>query len=826
VFTSYLKSAVRNLIANKMNSAINILSLSIGLASCILISLFVRYEFSYESTIPEADSIYRLSPDFAQTETSPERHPAGNVAPIGPIIARADISGIDAVTRIGGMHATISREDDVSYEPGFRWADTNFFTVFDLEWVSGNPDTALLSPDSMVISESLALRYFGTEDPIGQTLRLENQWDQTITGVIRDIPENTHLSADLIVSIEKAWDVLGFNYENNWSYPNFHTYIKLDDSAEITQVAEQLGTLVSTLVEDSNASRFGISSSSFGLTYYNIRDIHLESVHAREFKDPGSLTFVLGFSTVAACLLLIACFNFMNLALAASMRRAKEVGMRKVIGAEKLQLVSQFMGETLLTTVLALGLALALVEAIRPTFSALMLRPLELSSLLSPGVLLFTIVTTLLTACVAGSYPALHLSRLNPAQIFRKPAGKAKGLLSLRNLLITAQFTLAIVLMIATSVVYFQLRHVQEADLGFNKEQVVVLWGSHADGLGEQWDILKNELREHPQITHVTEADMYPGSVFSRRVRVEGTAMSNWNVQAKEIGFGFFDTYDIALISGRDFNETIAGDVFIPPVNVPDGQPTAAYILNETAVATLGLAPEEVLGRQLDVDFSFDFSLAVSGPIIGVVEDIHIESLRRPIQPLVYFVPAAMWGDAPRFDVASVRIRAEDAEATVQHIRERWNDLIPEIAFDFHFLETEFELLYQDETRQGNLFTLFAGLTLVVACLGLFGLVSLAIVNRRKEIGVRKVVGSSAWNILLLLSSDFSRLVLIANVIAWPIAYVLVSQWLQTFAYRIDLTPLIFLGSGMMAFSVAWATVCSSAVRAALENPVLALRYE
>ena len=826
MFLTYFKSAYRNLLRDKLYATINVIGLSIGFASCLLISLFVRYEFGYDSFYPDADRIYRLSPDFAQSATGPERYPAANVAPLAPLLARSELPGIQAVARIGGMHATISRDQNVSYEEGFRWADPAIFRIFEIEWISGDPETALLAPDSMVISQDIAQRYFGEQDPMGQSLRLENSFDQTVTGVIADLPENTHLSADIIVPMERAWDVLGFNFENNWSYTNFHTYVRLAEGAEIDDLGGQIDAVISANIDAGVANAFSISPETFSLSYSKVQDIHLGSNRTRELKEPGNLVFVLGFAAVAVCLLLIACFNFMNLSMAGTLRRAREVGLRKVIGAEKSQLVLQFLGETLLLTVVALFVGLALVEAIRPTFSALVQRPLELSALLTIEFLLFTVLITFTTALVAGSYPAFYLARLSPARVFRSGFNSVSRFLSLRNILITAQFALAIVLLIATSVVFLQMRHVRTTDLGFNKDQVVVLWGSHADGLGARWDILKAELRQHPDISHVTEADMYPGSVFSRRIRVEGTPMDNWNVQVKEIGFGFFDAYDIDLLAGRDFNETIANDVFNPPVNVPEGQPTGSYVLNEAAVATLGLQPQEVLGRQLDVDFSADFSLAVSGPVIGVVEDVHIESLRRTIQPLVYFVPAAIWGDAPRFDVASVRIRGTDSESTVQYIQQRWNELIPEIPFDYHFLDSEFELLYQEEDRQGSLFTMFASLTILIACLGLFGLVSFAIANRRKEIGVRKVVGSSAWNILLLLSNDFSRLVLIANVIAWPIAYLLVSQWLQGFAYRIDLTPLVFLGSGMVAMCVAWATVCSSAVRTAFENPVLALRYE
>ncbi|HWK53488.1 MAG TPA: FtsX-like permease family protein, partial [Hyphomicrobiales bacterium] len=420
-----------------------------------------------------------------------------------------------------------------------------------------------------------------------------------------------------------------------------------------------------------------------------------------------------------------------------------------------------------------------------------------------------------------------YLSGLEPVRVLRLQGGGASGKPHLRNLLVIVQFTLAIALLAATSVVWLQMRYVRNFDLGFDKEQVLLLAGSQQNGLGPNWNVLKQTLREYPGITHVTEGGMQPGSETTWRVRLEGGSPQGVAVLTKRIGFDFFATYGIPLIAGRDFDASLASDVFVPPANAPEaGARRGAYVLSEAAVRALGFAPEDVLGHRLDLDFSSDFSFTVPGPVIGVVADVYLDSLHSPLQPLVYFVPGPLWGESPSMHVASLRIEGAQLAAAVDWIGERWREFTPGMPVLHHFLDADFDALYQTEERQGRLFTFFAVLTIVIACLGIFGLASFTVERRFREIGVRKVMGGSAWSIVWLLTNDFSRLVLIANVIAWPLAYVAMRHWLDNFAYRIDLTPMIFLGSGLIALCVAWVTVGGTAAKAANAKPVLALRYE
>lgn len=826
MFKNYIKTAINNLLNNKLYSAINIIGLSIGITCCLLISIFIYHELNYDTFFSNADSIYRISPDFVNATDVSERHPAANVAPLGPLIAN-NIDGVQSVGRIGGMPALISKDDLVFYEDNFRWADNSIFDIFEFNWLRGNPDSALLEPDTVVISKSIALKYFGERDPIGETLMLQNSWPIRVTGVIEDIPNNSHLSADLIVPIETAWTVLGFNFENNWSYANFHTYVHLDADTNIEAVINQLEGVIEGTLDQNVAANFGINKDSFGFTTHRISEIHLWSGRAREFKEPGSVIFVLTFSAIALCVLLIACINFMNLSTAHSLKRAKEVGMRKTIGASRTELIAQFLGESFLLTIFAMVVALALVEMILPVFSTFINRDLGSNYLAEPEFLIFIIGTTLITGLLAGSYPAFYLSSFKPVMAFRQDSASTTKGHSIRNLLVVFQFSLAIILLISTLVIYLQMQHVRNIELGFNKDQVVVLRGTFNQGLGEQWPVLKQELLQHSDITHVTESDMSPGSAGVRKVRIEGGTDEGFDILAKTIGFDFFELYEIDLLAGRVFDDAFASDVFYPPPNVEDGrQPTGSYVLNETAIKTLGWSAEETIGKIFEVDFSSDFSVAVTGPVIGVVADTHVQPLHESILPLVYFVPGPMWGNFPSQDIASVRISSNNIEQTLSFIREKWREIIPEIPMFSYFLETEFDVLYQEEEQQGELFSLFSLLTITIACLGLFGLASYTAERRKKEIGVRKVLGGSVWSIVLLLTNDFSKLVLVSNIIAWPVAYLVMNRWLENFAYRIDLTPLIFIGSGLVALCVAWVTVGGIATKAARAKPVLGLRYE
>lgn len=820
----YLRIALRNLLRHPLYSLINIVGLAVGLCSCLLIALFVRHEYSYDSFFADAQQIYRLSPHFAAGALGPERDAAGNVAPLLPLLQQQGITGVQAMTRLGGRQVMLAHNEQVFFEPNFRWADPELFQVFGFQWLQGNAATALQQPDTVVLTAKAARKYFGTTHVLGQTLLLENAWPLTVTGVIADLPDNTHLALDMVVPIATGWKVLDFDYSKNWSYTNFHTYVRLQPGAAIADVMQQINTVLAGAMPNI-APFFNITPATYKLVPYRVTDIHLGSGQSDDMKAAGSKVQVLVFSSIALCLLLVACINYMNLATARALQRSKEVGVRKVVGGSRTELMLQFLGESLLLTLLAVLLALAALELLLPVFSALVERKLAMATLLQPGYLALIAVITVATAVLAGGYPAFYMASLKPAN--ELGAGRGAAGLRVRNTLVVLQFFLAITLMVATAVVFLQLRYARRIDLGFSKDQVLVLQGTTRSGMGAQWPVFKQQLLQHTGIAGVTEADMFPDSVGTRKFRYGGGPPAGFDMLSKAVGFGFFATYDMPLLAGRSFSNDFGTDAFNPPPNVQRGeQPTGNYMLSEAAVRALGWTPAQAIGKELEMDFSADFSLTVKGRVIGVVKDVHFQSLRNRIQPLVYFAPAPQWGNQPSMTRASIHLNGTDVEATLAYIRQQWKTLIPELPFVAHFLDADYAALYQNEERQGQLFSLFALLTIAIACLGLFGLATFTAERRRKEIGVRKVMGSSVLGIVLLLTNDFSKLVLLANLIAWPVAYFAMTRWLQNFAYRIDLTPLIFIGSGLIALCIAWVTVGGTAAKAASQKPVLALRYE
>jgi putative ABC transport system permease protein len=833
MLSNYLKIAVRNLKSHKLYSAINICGLAVGLAACLLIGLFVQYEFSYDDFVTDADRVYRVSANFEASSIGAARRPAGNVAPFAPLIANAQLSGIESIARIGGVNAVVTKDDSVFTDQNLKWVDAAFFDIVTLAWLQGDKASALNDPYSVVLSVATAARYFGDKDPLGQTLLLENRWPVRVTGIVADLPDNSHLQGGIYVSMTMAWSLLGFDYSNTWGYDNFHTYIKLRQGAAIEPVMAQINDAIvgaAPLVDQRVVENFNIKPGYFSLTAYALSDIHLGTGRRGEFRDPGSMSQVLMFSAIAASLLLIACINFMNLTTARATQRVKEVGMRKAIGADFSSLLAQFLGESVLLSLLALLFALGLSEVLVEPFGAVLERKLVFASVFESSFVLYLFGLTLATGLLAGAYPAFYLASFKPSKVLSINALQAHKSLGLRNVLVVFQFSIAIVLIVATAVVSLQMRFVQKQDLGFHTDNILLLRGTSQQGLGTQWQAFKQRILQYPQVVSVTEETLSPlnaNNMGSRRLRLEGGVLNGFDMLTKPVGFDFFTTYDIALVEGRLFNADMSADVFIPPVNRVPGKPlSASYIVNAAAARQLGLSPQQIVGRNLEMDFSGDFSLAVPGPIVGVVEDVHLQSLREAMQPVIYFVQPSHWGDAPRYMTASIRLNTNDAAATVALIRDTWNEYNNEVPFMSHFLQTDFDLLYQDENKQRQLFQFFALLTIAIACLGLYGLAAFTVERRRKEIGVRKVMGGSVWSIVLLLTNEFSKLVLLSNLLAWPVAYFAMNRWLENFAYRIDLTPLIFIGSGLIALCIAWVTVGGTAAKAASQKPVLALRYE
>lgn len=816
MFGSYLAVGLRRLVTQKLYSTLNIAGLAVGLACAVLILLYVRHETTFDQRFPDADRIYRVSADYLPGNGRAGLYPAPNVFSAAPQLKLDFAAEIDTVARIAAARVRLRYGADTFYEDGFRYADASFFDVFKLDWIAGDPTTALAEPSTLVLTESAAKRYFGPANPVGETLLLENQWPLRVTGVIRDLPRDTHLSATAIASFDVGEKILGWNYDGNWSFWNFHSYVRLKPGVGIESVASRFGDFVSRHKRPGD----GVST----MTATKLADIHL---HGRlsELTPPGSVTNVTAFSAVAVCILLIACVNFMNLSTARAAQRAREIGVRKVIGAGRRQIVAQFMGEAVLYAALATAVALALVEVTLPAFNTFAgtsivfeygnWRVLGTLAALALGV-----------GLLAGSYPALYLAAFDVTKVLKGDVTRGRGGARFRSALVIAQFAVSIVLLIATATIYLQTRYARGVDRGFEADRIVVLFGSPTEGFGSRFDALRNRLLENPEITAVIQGSQRPGGAGTRLIRAEGGDPAGREMPTRGVDFGFFETYGIELVAGRTFTDERA-DAFV----VPGGRgqhTTAAYVLNELAARELGWTPDEAIGKWFETDFSSDFSTSVRGPIVGVVRNTYFESLREPLKPLAYFAAAQTYAYATVgfFSDASVRITGKRLPETLAYIDAAWREVEPDLPLARVFLDDQFAALYADEERQMQIFGVFAGLAIFVACLGLFGLASFTTERRTKEIGIRKTLGGSVADVVQLLTREFSVLVLLANVVAWPIAYVLMQRWLAGFAYRIELGPLIFLGGALAAFAIAWLTVAGIALRAASAKPLHSLRYE
>ncbi len=805
---NYLKISLRHLKNHKLFSAINVLGLAVGLACTFLIALFIYHELSFDKYHPGAERTFRLSMEFDDGLT----YWASNTYFLIPLL-KETYPEIEAGARIMVRPAPVQRGQEAFGENGFLLADPEIFELFSFDWILGDPSRALADPFTLVLTETTAKKYFGDENPIGQTLLVNNGSLMTVMGVIADLPENTHLEADIFTSMETGVAIYGEN-EISGGF-DFHSYVRFAEDANLENLAARL--------TQSLMSRMTVNFQ--GRT--RVVAVPLPEVHFNPFSNeisarPGSMSLVYSISAIAVGILLIACINFMNLSTARSSQRAVEVGMRKSIGARRGQLIRQFVGESVLLSFLSMIVAAGLVELLLPAFSNFVGYDMSIEFFREPVIVLSLVGLSLVIGVVAGSYPAFYLSSFEPAKVLKGDSTRGKAGILFRNLLVIGQFSISIALIISTAVIYSQMYFARNIDLGYNREQVVVLAGSTTEYLGGQWETMKQVLLSHPEITHVTASETVPGPLFGNPawfLRHEG------GVQPADMGFmsvdfGFFETYDVALVAGRFFDPALTTDRMR---FAQDEGPGAAYILNESGVRQLGWTPAEAIGKWIE----FGENGGLRGPLIGVVEDVYFQSLRSPRNPTLYFVGRSQFNSPVfSFNFASIRITGNNLEQTLAFIDATWNSFMPGQPVSRSFLDQNFEAMYQREDQQGELLTWFSLLAIIIACMGLFGLAAFNAERRTKEIGVRKVMGGSVWSIVLLLTNDFSKLVLISNVIAWPLAYVAMERWLENFAYRIDLTPLIFIGSGAIALCIAWVTVGGTAAKAASAKPVLALRYE
>lgn len=811
MFKNYFNIAVRSLTRYKFYSLLNILGLSIGLASFMLISLFVVDELSYDKHIPGWDRIHRIN--FQATLNGTDH----NSATVGSPTAEALVNDYPEVlesVRLNG-HSTwfIRKKESLQTfkEEYVLMADSNYFEFFGTELIYGNVKTALVRPNTIAISESIARKVFGEDNPLGETVVLDNRIDYEVTAVYPDLPTSSHMRHDMLLSMST------FDWVRNghWLSTNFPTYIKLKEGATAQSLESKFpgmidrycAPLISQFL-NMNMDEFRESGNALNFTLIPMADIHLHSNLEGEIGANGDIKYVYIFSVVGLFILLLACINFMNLSTARSAKRAKEVGIRKVMGAYRNQLIGQFLSEAILLSLISFIIAYGLALLTIPAFNQISGKVLEMSSALSPGFLIPMLLIMLVVGLFAGSYPAFYLSSFRPVQVLK---GKmAQGLKSgaIRSTLVVFQFSISIIMIIGTAIVFDQLSYIQNKKVGYDKDQVIIVEDTWL--LREQARTFKNESARHANIisntmTNFTVTGNYSNSDLYFRSPAVASDESQV-IREAHVDYDFIGTMGIKLLGGRNFSKEFGTD-------------STAVLINEAAVRLFGY--EDAISDKLYTYGGDQDEPTIEGyNIIGVVKDFHFQSLKNSIEPLVIHFNEGANGRT------LFKVSGNDVEGTLAHIQEAWEEVVPGQPFAYNFLDQKFKALYENEKRTGDVFGVFAFLSIFIACLGLFGLASFTAEQRTKEIGIRKVLGASIAGIITLLSKEFIKLVIIAFVIAAPVSYYFMDQWLTDFEYRTTLKPLTFIVSGVMALIIAWLTMGSQSYMAAKADPAKSLKDE
>lgn len=812
MINNYFKIAWRNLLKNKTFSLINIIGLASGLACFILIALYVADELSYDRYNLKANHIYRVNSDLLFGGNN--LHLAVTPDPLGEILKK-DYPQVEEYVRFynSNGYRMVKKGNEYIREDNVVHADSTVFNVFTFHFIAGEAKTALNEPKTVVITKSIALKYFGTTDVVGKNIETDENKGTLykISAVIQDIPHNSHFNFDFIFSMHNVQYPWG-----SFLSHNFQTYILLRPGTDYKAFEKNFAQVIDKYIlpqakqymNIKSMDEFAKAGNKLDYSLMPLTDIHLHSDRSAELGVNGNIQYVYIFSAVALFVLLLACINFVNLSTARSFSRSKEVGIRKVIGSDKLSLIKQFLAESTLTAIIATLFAIVIVWLCISWFNNLSGKQLSITELFQPGYLVSIIALPFVVGLLAGGYPAFYLSSFKPITVLKGKINNGFKKSNLRNVLVIFQFATSIFLIVGTMVVYYQLNYIQTKKLGFNKDQVLIVNGT--GGLGNNTEAFKNEVLKFPGVTGSAYAGYLPVSNSSRTDNSYSKeavmdSKNSLNMQTWIADYDYINVMGMELVKGRNFSKEFGTD-------------STAIIINESTARLLGY--ENPIDKSLYTLFQDQNSRQLTTyHIIGVVKNFHFESLRQNIGPLCFRFGKPNW-------VTAFKVNTGNIKELVTKVEDKWKTMAPAMPFNYQFLDDAFDNMYRVEQRTGQLGLSFAIIAILIACLGLFGLVTYMTEQRIKEIGIRKVLGSTVSNLVAMLSKDFLKLVLVSMVFSIPIAWWAMHKWLQDFAYRIDISWWVFVSAGVIALMISLITIGFTAFKAAIANPVKSLRTE
>lgn len=804
---SYFKIARRNLLKDKSHSAINIFGLSVGMASFLLILFYVKDESSFDKFHDNYESIYRVTE--VNSSESGKTELANTYSGIGPALQN-DFPEVESFVRLYVAEVSVSNGFEKKFmESRFTYADSSFWEIFNFKLLQGDPNTALSNPFSVVLTESMATKYFGRENAMGKTLKVDEKFTYQVTGIVQDVPHNSHLRFDFLASFTSLQQLIGGYMFNNWHYPPMYTYARIPAEINLDVVEGKFPGMVEKYLGKLVAEQRGFALQP-------LKEIHTSTNYTNEIGKSTDLTYLYVLTTTAFLILAIACINFMNLSLAKSMGRSGEVGVRKVFGAVRKQIMIQYLGESVIITVISSVIGFGLFVLAIPAFNNLSEKNLQLQMTDTPLILGGLLVIAVFVGVLSGIYPALFLSGLSPASILKgKLASQGRFTGMFKKVLITFQFVISSALIISTFIIYFQLEYIRNKGLGFDKEQMVVLQIRNTE---EKTRIktFKDRLNQLPQVIGTAVSSRVPGykNFYDYNVLADGASIENNKVFMRlEMDLDFASLYGFELTKGRLFDQKLTTD-------------SLTYLLNETAARTLGWS-ENPLNKKLNIgSLKSDgtFNTMYQGNIIGVVKDFNFASLHNKVDPVVLSI-------IPQREVflqglLSIKLHSGDLVESMRVIESEWNKFAPATEFEYFFLDEAVDRLYQSEKQLGEVFITFSFISIILACLGLFAMTTLLAAQLRKEIGIRKVLGASVANIVLLMSKGYIQLIAVSFLIASSITYLVMQRWLEKFAYQIQIEVWYFLLAGSLLAIIAFVTMSFKSFKAARGNPIDVLRYE